>query len=120
MARRRLPTRPLLTGALALILVAGSTGFFAARLVAAPTTTDVTVAGIEDAIQKLNGLQGHRDAAQAALVLQILRGAGERLPPEAGRSRLAYHIDVTPDGHVIINNIDVSTLIQMANQVKKS
>jgi len=113
MARRLAPF------ALALALAAGSTGFFAARLTAAPSTTDVTVVGIEDAIQKLNGMQGHRDAAQAALVLQILRGAGEKLPPEAGRSRLAYHIDVTPDGHVIINNIDVSTLIQMANQVKR-
>ena len=113
MARRLAPF------AIALVLAAGSTGFFAARLTAAPSTTDVTVVGIEDAIQKLNGMQGHRDAAQAALVLQILRGAGEKLPPEAGRSRLAYHIDVTPDGHVIINNIDVSQLIQMANQVKR-
>lgn len=117
---RRLPTRPLLTGALALALAAGSTGFFAARLVAAPAGTDVTVTGVEDTIQKLNGMQNRRDAAQAALVLQILRGAGEKLPPQAGRSRLGYHIDVTPDGHVIINNIDVSTLIQMANQIKKS
>ena len=111
--------RRLLTAALALTLVAGGTGFFAARLTAAPNGTDVTVTGVEDTIQKLNGMQGHRDAAQAALVLQILRGAGERLPPEAGRTRLGYHIDVTPDGHVIINNIDVSTLIQMANQVKR-
>jgi hypothetical protein len=120
MARRRLLTHRLLMGALALTLAAGATGFFAARLTAAPAGTDVTVTGIEDTIQKLNGMQGHRDAAQAALVLQILRGAGEKLPPEGGRSRLAYHIDVTQDGHVIINNIDVSTLIQMANQVKKS
>ena len=114
MARHRLAT-----AAFALVLAAGSTGFFAARLTAAPSGTDVTVTGIEDAIQKLNGMQGHRDAAQAALVLQILRGAGQKLPAEAGRSRLGYHIDVTPDGHVVVNNIDVSTLIQMANQVKR-
>ena len=112
--------RRLLIAAFALALVAGASGFFAARLVAAPAGTDVIVTGVEDTIQKLNGMQGRRDALQAALVLQILRGAGEKLPPEAGRSRLAYHVDVTPDGHVIINNIDVSTLIQMANQVKKS
>ena len=111
--------RRLLTAALALTLAAGAAGFFAGHLAAAQGGTDVTVTGIEDAIQKLNGMQGHRDAAQAALVLQILRGAGEKLPPEAGRSRLGYHIDVTPDGHVVINNIDVSTLIQMANQVKR-
>jgi hypothetical protein len=107
--------------AAAIAIVACGTGLFLGHtLAAAPTGTDVTVTGIEDAIQKLNGLQGHRDAAQAALVLQILRGAGEKMPPEAGRTRLAYHIDVTPDGHVVINNIDVSTLVQMANQVKKN
>ena len=111
--------RRLATAALALALDAGSTGFFADSLTAAPSTTDVTVVGIEDAVAKLNGLQGHRDAAQAALVLQILRGAGEKLPPEGGRSRLVYHVDVTQDGHVVVNNIDVSTLIQMANQVKR-
>jgi hypothetical protein len=101
--------------------LAGGLGLFTGHaLVAAPSGTDITVTGVEDTIQKLNGLTNHRDAAQAALVLQILRGAGEKLPPEAGRTRLGYHIDVTPDGHVVINNIDVSTLIQMANQVKKS
>ena len=113
-------SRRLSLAAAAIAIAAGGLGMLVGHtLIAAPTGTDVTVTGIEDTIQKLNGMPNHRDAAQAALVLQILRGAGEKLPPEAGRSRLAYHIDVTPDGHVIINKIDVSTLIQMANKVKK-
>src|SRR3954465_14186443 len=72
---------------------------------------DITVRGIEDAIKQLNGVQGNPKAQQAALVLLLIQGAGKKGAPENGRPRYDYHIDVTPDGHILINGLDVSVLI---------
>ena len=77
---------------------------------------DITVRGIEDAIKQLNGVQGNPKAQQAALVLLLIQGAGKKGAPENGRARYDYHIDVTPDGHILINGLDVSVLIAAANQ----
>ncbi len=77
---------------------------------------DITVRGIEDAIKQLNGVQGNPKAQQAAIVLLLIQGAGKKGAPENGRPRYDYHIDVTPDGHILINGLDVSVLIAAANQ----
>src|SRR5260221_6401598 len=76
---------------------------------------DISVRGIEDGIKQLNAVQGNPQAQQAALVLLLIQGAGQKQAPEAGRSRYDYHIDVKPDGHILINSLDLSVLLQAAN-----
>jgi hypothetical protein len=75
---------------------------------------DISVRGIEDAIQQLNGVQGEPRAQQAALVLLLIKGAGKKQPPEGGRTRYDYHVDIHPDGRIFINDVDISILIQAA------
>ena len=77
---------------------------------------DISVRGVEDAIKQLNGVQGNPQAQQAALVLLLIQGAGKKQPAEGGRSRYDYHVDVQPDGHILINGLDISVLIQAAQQ----
>lgn len=76
---------------------------------------DITVRGIDDAIKQLNAVQGNNQAQQAAIVLLLIQGAGKKQPPENGRSRYDYHVDVQPDGRILINGLDISVLIQAAN-----
>jgi len=75
---------------------------------------DISVHGIDDAIKTLSGVQGNPQAQQAALVLLLVQGVGKKRPPEGGRSRYDYEVDVHPDGHILINGLDVSVLIQAA------
>jgi len=75
---------------------------------------DISVHGIDDAIKELNAVQGNPQAQQAALVLLLVQGVGKKRPPEGGRSRYDYVVDVHPDGHILINGLDVSVLIQAA------
>ena len=75
---------------------------------------DISVRGIEDAIQQLNGVQGEPRAQQAALVLLLIKGAGKKQAPEGGRTRYDYHVDIHPDGRIFINDVDISILIQAA------
>ena len=77
---------------------------------------DISVRGVEDAIQQLNAVEGNPKAQQAAIVLLLIQGVGKKQPAEAGRSRYDYHVDVHPDGHILINGLDISVLIQAANQ----
>jgi hypothetical protein len=77
---------------------------------------DISVRGVEDAIKQLNQVQGNPQAQQAALVLLLIQGAGKKQPIEGGRSRYDYHVDVQPDGHILINGLDISVLIQAAQQ----
>jgi hypothetical protein len=77
---------------------------------------DITVRGIDDAIKQLNAVEGNPKAQQAAIVLLLIQGAGKKQGQESGRSRYDYHVDVTPDGHILINGLDVSVLIAAANQ----
>ena len=75
---------------------------------------DISVRGVEDAIKQLNAVQGNPKAQQAALVLLLIQGAGKKEPAEGGRSRYDYHVDVHPDGHILINGLDISVLMQAA------
>ena len=75
---------------------------------------DITVRGIDDFIKQLNAVQNEPRAQQAAIVLLLIQGAGKKQPPENGRTRYDYHVDVTPDGHILINGLDISVLIQAA------
>jgi hypothetical protein len=77
---------------------------------------DITVRGIDDAIKQLNAVEGNPKAQQAAIVLLLIQGAGKKQAPENGRTRYDYHVDVTPDGHILINGLDVSVLVAAANQ----
>jgi hypothetical protein len=77
---------------------------------------DITVRGIDDAIKQLNAVQGNVQSQQAAIVLLLVQGAGKKQAPENGRTRYDYHVDVQPDGRILINGLDVSMLIQAANQ----
>jgi hypothetical protein len=79
---------------------------------------DITVRGIDDAIKQLNAVQGDPKAQQAAIVLLLIQGAGKKGTPENGRTRYDYHVDVTPDGHILINGLDVSVLVAAANPKK--
>jgi hypothetical protein len=76
---------------------------------------DITVRGIDDAIKQLNAVQGNPQSQQAAIVLLLIQGAGKKQAPENGRSRYDYHVDIQPDGRILINGLDVSVLIQAAN-----
>jgi hypothetical protein len=77
---------------------------------------DISVHGVEDAIKQLNAVPDNPRAQQAALVLLLIQGAGKKQAPEGGRSRYDYHVDVHPDGHILINGLDISVLIQAAQQ----
>jgi hypothetical protein len=74
---------------------------------------DITVRGIEDGIKQLNAVQGNPQAQQAAIVLLLIQGAGHK-QAEAGGNRYDYHVDVHPDGHILINGLDISVLMQAA------
>jgi hypothetical protein len=76
---------------------------------------DISVRGLEDAIQQLNAVEGNPKAQQAALVLLLVKGAGKKQPPEGGRTRYDYHVDIQPDGRIAINGLDISVLMQAAN-----
>jgi hypothetical protein len=77
---------------------------------------DISVHGIDDAIKALNAVEGNPQAQQAALVLLLVQGVGKKRPPEGGRSRYDYQVDVHPDGHILINGLDISVLIQAAQK----
>lgn len=76
---------------------------------------DISVRGIDDAIKQLNAVQGNPQSQQAAIVLLLIQGAGKKQAPENGRSRYDYHVDIQPDGRILINGLDISVLIQAAN-----
>ena len=52
-------------------------------------------------------------AQQAAIVLLLIQGLGKK-QPEGGRTRYDYHVEAQPDGHILINGLDISVLIQAA------
>ena len=76
---------------------------------------DISVRGIEDTIKQLNAVQGNPQAQQAAIVLLLIQGLGKK-QPEAGHTRYDYRVDTQPDGHILINGLDVSELVKVANQ----
>ncbi len=80
------------------------------------TVIDVSARGIDDAIKRLAGVPDNKQAQQAALVLTLLKGFGKPAGVEAGRARLDYQIEATPDGRILINGVDISIILQVANR----
>ena len=76
---------------------------------------DISVRGIEDTIKQLNAVQGNPQAQQAALVLLLIQGLGKK-QPEGAHTRYDYRVDTQPDGHILINGLDISVLIQAAQK----
>ena len=74
---------------------------------------DIQARGIEDVIKQLNQVQGNPQAQQAAVVLLLIQGLGKK-QPDGGRNRYDYHVEAQPDGHILINGLDISVLIQAA------
>src|SRR5438105_3344631 len=79
-------------------------------------TMDIQARGIEDVIKQLNQVQGNPQAQQAAIVLLLIQGLGKKQAAEGGRTRYDYQVEAQPDGHILINGLDISVLIQAANQ----
>jgi hypothetical protein len=109
----------LLAAATALCLAAPATESLAQSRPVGPDTVEVSVRNMEGAINRLNQMRDNPRAAQAALVLQLLRGAGRPGPAEGGKSRLDYRIDVAPDGRVLVNDVDVNALIDTINRMQR-
>jgi hypothetical protein len=74
---------------------------------------DIQARGIEDVIKQLNAVPDNPRAQQAAIVLLLIQGLGKK-QPEGGRTRYDYHVEAQPDGHILINGLDISVLIQAA------
>lgn len=106
---------------IAAALVAGATAGAVAATAQQPrsATTDITVRGIEDVITQLNSMQGNKNAAQASLVLNLLKGLGRQGPAEGGRSRLDYAVSVSQDGKVLVNGVDIAPMIETATKLRK-
>lgn len=81
----------------------------------APTTLDVSVRGMDDGIRRLGEFKGNPQAQQAALVMTLLRGVGKPGPD----GQLSYKVDITPEGHVVINQLDVSAISEMLRRTPK-
>ncbi len=103
-------------------LLAGVAGGGPAAVVAEPGSDlaqagrgamDIQARGIEDVIKQLNQVQGNPQAQQAAVVLLLIQGLGKK-QPEGARTRYDYHVEAQPDGHILINGLDISVLIQAA------
>lgn len=97
------------------ILVAG--GACAQTAKTPPGGTNISVVGLEDSLTKLQTLKT-RNAAQAVLFLQLMRGVGKKGTAADGRSQYDYRIDVTDSGGVLINGIDIAPILNAANAVK--
>jgi hypothetical protein len=74
---------------------------------------DIQARGVEDVIKQLNAVPDNPRAQQAALVLLLIQGLGKK-QPEGNRTRYDYHVEAQPDGHILINGLDISVLIQAA------
>ncbi len=84
---------------------------------APPGGTNISVVGLEDSLSKLQGMKT-RNAAQAVLFLQLMKGVGKRGTSADGRSQYDYRIDVTDTGGVLVNGIDIAPILNAANGVK--
>lgn len=83
-----------------------------------PTSgTNISVVGLEDSLSKLQAMKT-RNAAQAVLFLQLIKGVGKKGTAADGRSQYDYRIDVTDSGGVLVNGIDIAPILNAANAVK--
>ena len=113
MAGKRIPGGLIAAGLVAALTIGVVAGDALAQ--AGRSGMDISVRGIEDTIKQLNAVQGNPQAQQAAIVLLLIQGLGKK-QPEAGRTRYDYRVDTQPDGHILINGLDISELIKVANQ----
>ncbi len=113
MARNRVRGGVIAAGLVAALTVGAVAGGAVAQ--AGRSGMDISVRGIEDTIRQLNTVQGNPQAQQAAIVLLLIQGLGKK-QPEAGHTRYDYRVDTQPDGHILINGLDISELIKVANQ----
>ncbi len=82
-----------------------------------PSGTNISVVGLEDSLSKLQAMKT-RNAAQAVLFLQLIKGVGKKGTAADGRSQYDYRIDVTDSGGVLVNGIDIAPILNAANAVK--
>ncbi|MFY8106880.1 MAG: hypothetical protein ACOVKO_08175 [Elstera sp.] len=99
----------------AVVLASGAA--FAQSAKAPPSGTNISVVGLEDSLAKLQGMKT-RNAAQAVLFLQLMKGVGKKGTASDGRSQYDYRIDVTDTGGVLVNGIDIAPILNAANAVK--
>ena len=111
MARNRVRSGWIAAGLAASLAIGAAGG--AALAQAGRGAMDIQARGIEDVIKQLNAVEGNPRAQQAALVLLLIQGLGKK-QPEGGRTRYDYRVEAQPDGHILINGIDISVLIQAA------
>ena len=97
--------------------VLASAGASAQSAKAPPGGTNISVVGLEDSLGKLQGMKT-RNAAQAVLFLQLMKGVGKKGTAADGRSQYDYRIDVTDTGGVLVNGIDIAPILNAANAVK--
>ncbi|KJV10180.1 hypothetical protein VZ95_06655 [Elstera litoralis] len=97
--------------------VLASAGVSAQSAKAPPGGTNISVVGLEDSLGKLQGMKT-RNAAQAVLFLQLMKGVGKKGTSADGRSQYDYRIDVTDTGGVLVNGIDIAPILNAANAAK--
>ena len=98
-------------------VILASAGASAQSAKAPPGGTNISVVGLEDSLSKLQGMKT-RNAAQAVLFLQLMKGVGKKGTAADGRSQYDYRIDVTDTGGVLVNGIDIAPILNAANGVK--
>lgn len=98
-------------------VVLASAGASAQTAKPAPGGTNISVVGLEDSLSKLQGMKT-RNAAQAVLFLQLMKGVGKKGTAADGRSQYDYRIDVTDTGGVLVNGIDIAPILNAANAAK--
>ena len=102
-------------------LVAAAAGGVAPAAVDNPVSTgiDVSVVGLEDGIHRLQEFKGNQQAAQGLIALALLQTVGRRDAPVNGRSRLDYHVEISPEAHVLVNGADVTMLMAASGLVRQ-
>ncbi len=85
----------------------------------APAQADISVRGMEDVITQLKGMKDNKNALQAVVFLELIKGIGKKQPAEAGKTRYDYAVAVTPQGDVTVNSLPISPIINMANKAGK-
>lgn len=82
----------------------------------ASASMDVSTRNMDEMIKALKSHSG-KNAAQAALVLQVLRAMGQQGAGARG-PELSYKVDLNPQGHLSINGLDITAIADMVNRKK--
>lgn len=109
--------RPIVAGGI--VLAAGiGIGAAIAQVKPGGTATQVSVVGIENTTRQLQQMKESRNANQALAVVAVLQLLGKKQAANNGLSRLEYVVEVSPDGKVMVNGLDVSAIAALANKTK--